>query len=82
MKAIEVRRLGGPEVLTLVEIPIPQPKPHEALIKIKVSGVLSMIAGGKLKIRISKTYPLEAVQQAHRDLESRNTSGKLLLLPN
>ena len=29
MKAIEVRQLGGPEVLTLVDIPIPQPKPHE-----------------------------------------------------
>jgi NADPH2:quinone reductase len=48
----------------------------------RAGDVLGMIAAGKLKIRISKTYPLEAVQQAHRDLESRNTTGKLLLLPH
>jgi NADPH2:quinone reductase len=47
----------------------------------RAGDVLGMIAAGKLKIRISKTYPLESVKQAHIDLESRNTTGKLLLLP-
>ncbi|MGB9199556.1 MAG: zinc-binding dehydrogenase [Terriglobales bacterium] len=27
-------------------------------------------------------YPLEQAQQAHRDLEGRKTTGKLLLIPN
>jgi NADPH:quinone reductase len=40
-----------------------------------------MIAGGDLKIRIHKTYPLADAAQAHRDLEGRKTTGKLLLIP-
>jgi NADPH2:quinone reductase len=36
---------------------------------------------GKLKLRIHREYPLAEAAQAHRDLESRNTIGKLLLIP-
>jgi NADPH:quinone reductase len=43
--------------------------------------VFAMIAGGKLKLRIAHTYPLGQAQQAHRDLEERKTTGKLLLIP-
>jgi NADPH:quinone reductase len=43
--------------------------------------VLQMIVRGDLKLRIHKTYPLSEAQQAHRDLEGRKTSGKLLLIP-
>ena len=39
MKAIEVKTTGGPEVLQLVELPVPQPKPHEVLVKITRAGV-------------------------------------------
>jgi NADPH2:quinone reductase len=45
------------------------------------SEVLGMIAGGKLKLRISHVYKLQDAQQAHRDLEGRQTTGKLLLVP-
>jgi NADPH2:quinone reductase len=44
------------------------------------SDVFSMIAAGKLKLRIDHTYPLKDAAQAHHDLESRKTTGKLLLL--
>jgi NADPH2:quinone reductase len=47
----------------------------------RAADVLNWIGSGKLKIRVHKTYPLEEAAQAHRDLESRATSGKLLLLP-
>jgi NADPH2:quinone reductase len=43
--------------------------------------VFSMIATGKLKLRIEHTYPLAEVERAHRDLEGRKTTGKLLLVP-
>ncbi len=43
--------------------------------------VMSMIVSGELKVRIHGTYPLAEAQQAHRDLEGRKTSGKLLLVP-
>jgi NADPH2:quinone reductase len=45
------------------------------------SDVMNMIVAGELKVRIHKTYPLTEAQQAHRDLEGRKTSGKLLLIP-
>ena len=45
------------------------------------AAVFGMIAAGKLKLRIEHTYPLTEAQRAHRDLEGRKTTGKLLLLP-
>jgi NADPH2:quinone reductase len=42
--------------------------------------VFDMIAAGRLKLRIEHTYPLKDAVQAHRDLEGRKTTGKLLLL--
>ena len=43
--------------------------------------VFGMMASGKLKLRIEHTYPLAEAQQAHRELEGRKTTGKLLLIP-
>jgi len=43
--------------------------------------VFGMMAAGKLKLRIEHTYPLAEAQRAHRDLEGRKTTGKLLLVP-
>jgi NADPH2:quinone reductase len=45
------------------------------------SAVFGMIAAGKLKLRAEHSYPLEQAQQAHRDLEGRKTTGKILLIP-
>src|SRR5260370_26434799 len=39
MKAIQVPRHGGAEVLTLVDLAIPQPKPNEIVVKIAAAGV-------------------------------------------
>ena len=39
MKAVEIARPGGPEVLRLTERPVPVPKPHEILIKVAAAGV-------------------------------------------
>jgi NADPH2:quinone reductase len=47
----------------------------------RAGDVLNWIASGKLKIRVHQTYLLEEAAEAHRDLESRATSGKLLLIP-
>ena len=39
MKAIQIQKTGGPEVLTLVDLPVPEPKPNEALVKVSDAGV-------------------------------------------
>jgi NADPH2:quinone reductase len=46
----------------------------------RAGDVLSWVASGKLKLRIDRTYLLEEAAAAHRDLESRKTAGKLVLL--
>ena len=47
----------------------------------RAGAVFGMIRDGKLKLRIEHVYPLAQAQQAHRNLEGRKTTGKLLLLP-
>ena len=47
----------------------------------RAEAVFGMIAEGKLKLRVEHTYRLEDAQQAHRDMEGRKTTGKLLLIP-
>ncbi len=39
MKAIQISRTGGPEVLELVELPVPEPGPGEVLVRTRAIGV-------------------------------------------
>jgi len=41
--------------------------------------LFAMVGSGKVKINIAQRYPLEQVQQAHRDLEARKTTGSTIL---
>ncbi len=43
--------------------------------------LFAVVKSGKVKIRINQTYPLSEAVQAHRDLESRKTTGSTVLLP-
>jgi NADPH2:quinone reductase len=47
----------------------------------RAGDVLGWVASGKLHPRIERTYPLSEAAAAHRALESRQTAGKLLLIP-
>jgi len=47
----------------------------------RAGDVLNWVAAGKLKLRIFKTYPLADAGAAHRDLEGRKSTGKLLVIP-
>jgi NADPH2:quinone reductase len=47
----------------------------------RAGDVLKWIADGKLKLHVYKSYPLSEAAQAHRDLEGRKTTGKLILVP-
>jgi NADPH:quinone reductase len=41
----------------------------------------ALMREGRLKVYISRTYPLAQAAEAHRYLESRESTGKLILLP-
>jgi NADPH2:quinone reductase len=52
-----------------------------ALLRTHSAQLFDWIARGALKVRIGGTYPLAEASQAHADMESRTTTGKLLLIP-
>ncbi|KAI9081382.1 hypothetical protein K1719_036645 [Acacia pycnantha] len=43
--------------------------------------VFTNVASGVLKVRVNHTYPLSEAAKAHADLESRKTSGSVVLIP-
>ncbi|XP_010062458.2 quinone oxidoreductase isoform X1 [Eucalyptus grandis] len=43
--------------------------------------VFASVASGVLKVRVNHTYPLSEAAKAHADLESRKTSGSVVLIP-
>ena len=47
----------------------------------RTSALFGWIESGKLKITIGQTFPLEEAVEAHRALEGRRTTGKVLLKP-
>jgi NADPH2:quinone reductase len=47
----------------------------------RAGDVLGWVANGRLKVRIGATFPLAEAAEAHRQLEARTTTGKVLLLP-
>ncbi len=48
---------------------------------LSATSLFDAVLSGQVKIEVSRTYPLADAQQAHRDLESRRTTGSLLLVP-
>ncbi|XP_073020219.1 uncharacterized protein [Primulina eburnea] len=44
--------------------------------------VFANVVSGVLRVRINHTYPLSQAAQAHSDLESRKTTGSVVLVPD
>jgi NADPH2:quinone reductase len=47
----------------------------------RAGGVLGWVKSGELRLRIEHTFPLARAAEAHRALEGRKTTGKVLLIP-
>jgi len=47
----------------------------------RAADLFERVANGTLALRLEHTYPLEEAARAHTELESRTTTGKLVLLP-
>jgi NADPH2:quinone reductase len=52
----------------------------EALLE-RAEAVLKWASSGDLKVHVGETFPLSEASQAHKALEGRRTTGKVLLLP-
>jgi NADPH2:quinone reductase len=53
----------------------------DAELRARATDVLGWIASGEIKLRIEEDYPLARAADAHRALEGRKTTGKVLLIP-
>ena len=51
---------------------------HAAVLRV-ANDLFNVVLSGAVKIEINQTYPLENAAQAHRDLESRKTTGSTVL---
>jgi NADPH:quinone reductase len=54
---------------------------NRALLEPMAEDLFQMVISGKVKIDISKRYPMEQAAQAQSDLESRKTTGSIILIP-
>ena len=52
-----------------------------AELELRAGAVLAAIAAGRLSVRIGAEFPLARAADAHRALEGRATTGKVLLRP-
>ena len=50
-------------------------------LEMRAGEVLTAVASGDLDVRIGARFPLQEASQAHRALEGRTTTGKVLLIP-
>jgi NADPH2:quinone reductase len=48
----------------------------------RTDDLFSWLADGRMKVRIEREYPLAQAADAHRALEARQTTGKVLLIPS
>jgi NADPH:quinone reductase len=58
MKAIRVAQAGGPEVLELIDLPVPSPGPGQILVRVAASGVNFMDVGMRTGRYPGVTFPL------------------------
>lgn len=56
-------------------------KPTREELLARAAYIFARIAEGALRIRVHSEIPLQDVQEAHRRLEGRETTGKVLLVP-
>ncbi|MBM4264890.1 MAG: quinone oxidoreductase [Deltaproteobacteria bacterium] len=73
--------LNGKGSLSLARPSLTHNVANHADVEKRAGDLFCWIEAGKLKVTIGNTYPLADAAAAHRDLESRSTIGKLLLIP-
>lgn len=47
----------------------------------RAQALFDIVRQGQVRVEVGRTYPLAEAAQAHRDLESRKTTGSIVLIP-
>lgn len=94
MKAVRIRDIGGPEVLRVDELPVPEPASGDSdqgggggwlagpdRVRAAAENVLRSLAAGQLRVPIAATYRFDEAAAAHAAVEGRTTDGKVVLTP-
>lgn len=76
---LDIQRLAGGRSLFLTRPSVFSYLRNRQELLQHASAVFDWIAAGELQLHIDRTYPLAEAAQAHTDLASRKTTGKLLL---
>ena len=78
---IAPRRLNLMGSLHLTYPGLPHYTASRAELEETTRDLFEVVASGAVKIEIGQSYPLAEAARAHRDLESRKTTGSTILLP-
>ena len=80
MKAIRIEQYGGPEVLRLQDIPVPDPGAGEVLVRMAHAGINVMdrrhSTPGSPMARCRWRYAMEQISLAPADLEDGKAGGQ------
>ncbi|OGT82182.1 MAG: quinone oxidoreductase [Gammaproteobacteria bacterium RIFCSPLOWO2_02_FULL_61_13] len=78
---IAPRRLGQLGSIFLTHPSLPDYTATREALLAAANDLFDMVKSGRVKIRINQTYPLAEAARAHRDMESRKTTGSTVLIP-
>jgi NADPH2:quinone reductase len=73
------RRLGALGSIYLTHPSVSNYTVTRAELDATVNDLFAMVGSGKIKIEISRSYPLRDAPRAHADMESRQTTGSIVL---
>ena len=74
------RRLGALGSIYLTHPSVSNYTATRAELLATANDLFAMVLSGKIKIEISRTYPLKDAPRAHADIESRQTTGSIVLV--
>ena len=76
---VDLAKLKGTLSVTRPSLP-PYTTPRESLVT-TANDLFDIVKSGKVKVDVNQRYPLKDAVQAHRDLESRKTTGSTVFVP-
>ena len=74
------RRLGSLGSIYLTHPSVSNYTVTRAELLAAAGDLFAMVGSGKIKIEVSRTYPLRDAPRAHADLEARKTTGSIVLV--